>query len=74
MALYFPIISSVKRSGPAFITPPKTTTLGMLSRPIPIRLAGRPLSQLAMKTPPSKGVALPWISISWLMISREAKE
>ena len=47
-ALYMPSCSSVSRSGPALIVPPVTTTAGALTRASAIRLAGMPLSQLAI--------------------------
>ena len=56
------------------MTPPVTTMEGMFTRPMPIRWAGMPLSQLAMNTPPSKGVAPAWISIMLQMASRLARE
>ena len=55
LALYIPSCSSVSRSGPACMVPPVTTTAGMFTRASPIRLAGIPLSQLAMYTPRQKG-------------------
>ena len=55
------------------MVPPGTITEGMLTRAMPMRLPGMPLSQLARKTPPSKGVALAWISIMLAIISRLAR-
>ena len=74
MALYFPICSKVSISGPASITPPVTKIQGLLILPAPIKWAGIPLSQLATKTLPSKGVALLWISIIPAIISLDARE
>ena len=74
LALYIPSCSSVSSSGPALIVPPVTTMEGMLTLPMPIMLPGIPLSQLAMYTAPSKGVALAWISIILAIISRLARE
>lgn len=51
-----------------------TNMPGVFSRPEAIRFAGRPLSQLAMYTVASKGVAIPWISMASAMISLEASE
>ena len=58
LAAYMPSCSSVSSSGPALMVPPGTTTAGRFTRARPIRAAGMPLSQEAMNTPPSKGVAL----------------
>ena len=57
LALYIPSCSSVRRSGPAAMVPPVTTTDGIFTRASPIRLPGIPLSQLAIYTPASNGVA-----------------
>ena len=48
LAEYIPSCSRVSRSGPAAMVPPVTTTEGMFTRARPIRLPGRPLSQLAI--------------------------
>ena len=72
-AEYMPSCSSVRSSGPALMVPPVTITEGILTRAMPIRLPGIPLSQLARNTPPSKGVALAWISIMLAIISRLAR-
>ena len=47
---------------------------GMLILPMPIRWAGTALSQLAMNTPPSKGVAMAWISSMLAIMSRLGRE
>ena len=47
-ALYIPSCSSVRSSGPALMVPPVTITEGMLTRAMPMRLPGIPLSQLAI--------------------------
>ena len=73
LAEYIPSCSRVSRSGPAAMVPPVITTDGMSTRASPIRFPGIPLSQLAINTPPSKGVALAWISIMLAIISRLAK-
>ena len=74
LAAYMPSCSRVRSSGPAAMVPPVTTTEGMFTRARPIRFPGSPLSQLARKTPASKGVALAWISIILAIISRLARE
>ena len=56
-AEYMPNCSSVSKFGPALIVPPVTMTEGMFTRAIPIKFPGIPLSQLAMNTPASNGVA-----------------
>ena len=46
LALYMPSCSKVSISGPAFMVPPGTTTEGMFTLAMPIKLPGMPLSQL----------------------------
>ncbi len=74
LAEYMPSCSRVSSWGPAAMVPPVTTTAGIFTRISPIRFPGRPLSQLAIYTPASKGVALCCISIILAIISRLIRE
>ena len=74
LAEYTPSCSKVSSFGPAAMVPPVTMTAGISTLKRPIRFPGRPLSQLAMYTPASNGVALCWISIILAIISRLARE